>query len=1035
MVTPTYLIKLSSLLKASSIIDVYEVGEVRKVGGSTVPLPYTFRVGEGATNLYFEVEVPRVAEGEVRLLTSLNVEGTLLIDGSPYAPLKEGVNLIRVPPGRHKFTVRLSSRNIMGEIPEEVRVEEVVLLHIDPSTWELATIFEGIAELSEALRRRGLNELSDKVLSLAEKTFLKLGFKSLNPAQLKYYVKYFIPKRVSWDLRKLYNEAYWISVKDPQKLKSRGFTGPQWPEFSSRVKEALRTLLKGLEELRSEYGKVGTVYAVGHSHLDAAWLWGFKETREKVLRVVLNALRLREVSPLTFAMGSSAYYEWLEEISREVFREVLKAVSEGWWLPVGGAVVEPDVNLPSGETIVRNLTLGQEYFSKVFGKPSNIAWLPDTFGFSGNLPQILRKSGLDYLVTHKLDWMRRGWPYTVFKWVGVDGTEILVYNVRKVFGASIDPERVLREWEQVNNKESVKGALILYGYGDGGQGPDETMLIKLGLIDKAPHTPKVVHGRLEDFLRGIDVSKLPEVKGELLLDVHTGTYTSNAEIKQVFREAERSLINYEVLESLSKLLRGSPLRLSKSRSDLKLYWVEVIMASFHDVITGTSKYEVYSEVVPKLRGIAEELEGDVRRALTGLLKELRLGNYLVFNPTQWSRLDYLELPTPKGLCVEGDAQLVREDGGWKYLVVEVEVPGYSLLAVGTRACEEGLEKPREGLVRAEGGGFRVVTEYFNVLLDSEGRLVSVRDAVSGQEFISRPSGYLIAYFDLPDVWEVWDLDPHYLRRGSEVRLCCGRVVEDGPLRSKVRFEGTYGASRVAVTYTFYRRLRRIDIEYEFRWLDKNILLKAWFHPRVKGRALFQVPYGTIERQWPEGGILEYPLSDWLYVDYGSSGLGIASRFPRGACLMPDGSVGVSLLKSAMQPNPFTDTGEFRVKLALIPVTGGLKELLKEFKTFSNPLVRSDYVDITNTGTYRTIKLLEVNSETTVLEAVVPSEDGFTLRLVNYGDRNDLVSIKLPVKASSSETNLVGTKDLGERSLEGLRVGPREIKSVRVRLRG
>ncbi|MCD6487926.1 MAG: alpha-mannosidase, partial [Desulfurococcales archaeon] len=670
-----------------------------------------------------------------------------------------------------------------------------------------------------------------------------------------------------------------------------------------------------------------------------------------------------------------------------------------------GMWVETDCILPLGESLVRQLLYGQKHFIKEFGKPTRIAWLPDSFGYPASLPQILRKSGIEIFFTHKLIWNKTNkFPYTNFLWRGIDNTVIYTHLIRGGYGVDPTPKAILDLWKDYGEKNIAPITTLIYGYGDGGGGPNEEMLEKINILSRSPIIPKISHMDPEEYLSKIMETgdELPVWSGELYLEIHRGTYTANTLVKKLVRRAEILLRNMEALIVFNKILGIDMEELSNTEK----YWKTVLKHMFHDVLPGTSKYEVYKEVYEELGRIIASLEEKTRRLLENISDTLGLGGYMFFNPIQWSRTEYIEVELPKGIVIGDEYQVLSSNNDSWRILAKVDTPGYSIrnyTPKNTGSSINNDKEPRLTLIEDK-DMYIIENDFYKIVIGKDGIIRSIHDKALEENIIAKPSNKLIAYYDLPEVWDAWDIDEDYKELYWEVKDIIGsKILEKGPLRITLYFKKRFRSSTIEYRINIYRDLRRIELTYDIDWHERNVLLKTWFYPSIHAKyAYFMIPYGVVERpiekntSW-EKAMYEVPLTGWLDIHSRNRGFAVITSIPRGVSVDPH-AVGVSLLKSSIQPNPLSDTGRLSIKIAIMSYKGAsYSKVVEEYYKFLYPLLYIEKRSYRLNSIERSIQFIGITSNSSILETIKLSEDqdGVILRLYEILGENDIASIKIP----------------------------------------
>ncbi|MBW3634047.1 MAG: alpha-mannosidase, partial [Chloroflexi bacterium] len=371
------------------------------------------------------------------------------------------------------------------------------------------------------------------------------------------------------------------------------------------VRDARAEVARHLERLKQDYPPVGGLALTGHAHIDLAWLWPVAETRRKGRRTFATMLDLMERYPdFTFNQSSAQLYAWIEEDAPDLFTRVKERVAEGRWEPIGGSWVEPDSQITGGESYVRQLLYGQRAFEGWFGRRSTVAWLPDVFGFSGAIPQLLRGAGIDGFFTTKLNWNEENrFPYDLFTWEGIDGSRVtanMFRNLRPAHGynGNIAPLDTLGTWRNFDGKRHHPESLLAFGWGDGGGGPSARMLENYARIREFPALPRLRMAHIEEYFAALPETGLPVWVGELYLEFHRGTLTTQARTKQLNRAAEHRLLEAEAFAAIAHL-SGFPY----PHDEIETAWKTVLLNQFHDIIPGSSIAEVYQDTVPELEEV------------------------------------------------------------------------------------------------------------------------------------------------------------------------------------------------------------------------------------------------------------------------------------------------------------------------------------------------------------------------------------------------------------------------------------------------
>lgn len=704
--------------------------------------------------------------------------------------------------------------------------------------------------------------------------------------------------------------------------------------------EFYATAAKAREFLHDElYGKyhasefAPTLWACGHAHIDTAWLWRLAHTREKCGRTFSTALELMRLYPdYKFTCSQPQQYKYVKEDYPEVYAGIKEAVARGQWEPVGGMWIESDCNVVGGESLVRQFLYGLRFYQREFGTHTNVVWLPDVFGYSAAFPQIIRKAGMKYFMTIKIFWNQVNKPpYQTFKWVGIDGTDVLVhFSPLGDYNAHMTPEQFKRNWDNYTQKNIADSALYIYGWGDGGGGPTYQMLEAAERAKDFPGTPKVKLSSAEAFFENLDeqVSEnplLPVWNGELYLEYHRGTYTSQARNKRANRQSEILAQTTEQLGSLAALLAGH----SYPQAEITDAWETILLNQFHDIIPGSSIHEVYLDSDKDYARVRETLEGAANGAFLALAARVpaSAGEAVAYNPLPWARADVAQAPSSVGL----KGQSVTDIEGHAKTLVEIDgkVPALGFAAISGSAAGEGSLTATAD---------RLENQFFRIELDKNKEIVSIFDKRAGREVIDSKSYCLgnafLTFEDKPMDFDAWDIDVYYQEKMYPVQDVAEiKVIETGPIRASVeiarKIENGRG-STIRQRISLYRSLPRMDFETEVDWHEKQTLLKVAFPVTVNAlRATYDIQFGHIERptywntSW-DWARFEVCGHKWADLSEGNYGVSLLSDSKYGWDIRGN-VMRLTLLKSAIHPDPMADEGRHFFTYSLYPHEGDWRQ--------------------------------------------------------------------------------------------------------------
>jgi alpha-mannosidase len=740
------------------------------------------------------------------------------------------------------------------------------------------------------------------------------------------------------------------------------------PEEARRgVEEARAVVAARLEEVKGEYPPLGRLAMSGHAHIDLAWLWPLSETRRKARRTFSSVLGLMDrYEDFTFNQSSAQLYRWIEEDDPDLFGRIRERVAEGRWEPVGGSWTEPDCQVTGGEAFVRQLFYGQRYFEEKFGRRSSVAWLPDVFGFSPGIPQLLRGAGISGFFTAKLKWSETNrFPLDLFAWEGIDGSRVIAHSFRNPgmdYNGDVVPFDVLNVWRNFEGKRRHPESLFTFGWGDGGGGPSEEMLDNYARIKDFPALPRLRMTRVDDFFDGLPREGLPAWVGELYLELHRGTLTTQAKVKRLNREAEHRLLEAEAFATVAALY-GDPY----PGGELEAAWKTLLLNQFHDILPGSSIREVYEDAHRQLEETVETAAAARDRALRrlgGRGGDRSNGSVLVANASLYPRrlTALLEGDLPKDACVldASGAPLPTQDteGGLLVHAPDHKVAGLGWTTLRVGRGGSGTEPTDTSGVRAreEGGGAVIENALLRVEIGPDGTLHRVYDEEVEREVLDGRGNQIWAYADKPREWDAWDIEEDYEASGEEISAARVEVVEDGPLRAAVRIERRWRDSTISQTYRLLSGSRRLDVATEAEWREKQVLLRALFPLRVRsGEAAFETMYGALGRPTHQNTSWEtarFEVSAHRFANLSEPGYGAALLNDAKYGHSSRGNVlGLSLLRGPLYPDPFADEGHHRFTYSLYPHPGDWTEggVVREAFALNSPLVAVESGDVSEFG--------------------------------------------------------------------------------------
>lgn len=852
----------------------------------------------------------------------------------------------------------------------------------------------------------------------------------------------------------------------------KAFLLVDWTEPGSRAfyesvraaDELLNESIDGMEK-RSQL----QVSCVGHTHIDTAWLWRLKHTREKVSRSFSTVLRLMERFPEYYFLHTQPQqYEFIKNDFPEIYEQIKERVREGRWEIDGGMWVEADCNIPSGESLTRQFLQGRKFMLEEFGKEPEYLWLPDVFGYSWALPQILKKSGINTFMTTKISWNQYNrMPNDTFWWKGLDGSEVLTHFITTTepeapnttrfatYNGRLIPESVQGVWRNYREKRLNRELLISYGYGDGGGGVNRDMLECRRRLDKIPGLPSVKTTKAGDYFRRLQetVRKTKEPMatwdGEMYLELHRGTYTSQSYNKKMNRRMEELYRRAEWLTAMAAVKAGD---LSKARQEaLTEGWKIVLTHQFHDIIPGSSIHEVYEDSkvnYEKVQRIAEEVIGDFYIESIEPHKDV----ISVINEMAEARSGMVWVPDIRGrkICTrDGEVLSTQEesDGTWIYLE-HVPAMGTVHLLIKEGAAD-GTENEQKcaDVLQTESENWKLETPYYEIILNSYGQIAGLYDKENDCQVLAGDAcGNMLQLFeDKPMAFDAWDIDMYYYQKKEELTNLVRRtLVENGPLRTVIRQEWQFHKSYITQDMILYAKDRRIDFKTHVNWQETQKLLKVAFQVDIRSTyATYEVQYGNVRRpnnsntSW-ERARFESVAHRWVDLSEHGYGVSLLNDCKYGHDVH-DNVIRLSLLKSAIYPDYAADKGEHDFTYALLPHKGDFVEggTVKEAFDLNQPMMAvKGQLNLPGQGEKGTLQLDGAFVE---MDALKKSEDGkyLVLRFHEYAGEKGKVTVD-----AGFEVKAFAESDLMERPIEAFRKGnmqfhirPYEIKTILLNVGG
>jgi alpha-mannosidase len=837
-----------------------------------------------------------------------------------------------------------------------------------------------------------------------------------------------------------------------------------------------------------------TVDLAGNAHIDAAWLWPRSETIDVVKRTFTTALQLMDEYPgYTYSQSAAQYTAWIAEKYPKMNDEIRKRVKEGRWEIVGGMWVEPDLNLPDGESLVRQLLVGQRYFQKEYGVTARIGWNPDSFGYNWQLPQIYKRSGMDYFVTQKMHWNDTNQlPFRLFWWQSPDGSKVLTYFPTDYVHTNVNPTRISADFaESAQRNPGTAEMLDLYGIGDHGGGPTRAMLdeadhwIAAGKTDAVPtmryHTAQSYFSTVEKNLNpdsptwnydriaqgytpppasSTGALGLPTWNDELYFEYHRGVFTTQAAHKRNMRTSEVATLDAEKLASLA-WLNGK----SYPADQLTENWKKITFNQFHDLAAGSGIGVIYKDAQKDYTEVFQNDREIIDASLNNLAAHMdtttKTGTpILLVNPTAWARtetvdlnvqllddLPEIQIQEPSGLVLW--TQIVSRDPATHtfHVLARTHAPALGYLVLHAQGASSELRHPQFDLHTLEEPAYITLTNAnLKLIIDRKtGCITSLISLPSNTNSLAPNAcgNQLQTFKDIPKQYDAWNIDPGTLDHMTPiVNADSVTLLTDGPLRKTVRVTRTWQSSHFIQDISLDAQADTVVINNDIDWHETHVLLKAAFPLAATGpKATYEIPYGSIERtttrnnSW-EKAKFEVPAMRWADLGDAKQGLSILNDSKYGYDAQGN-TLRITLLRSATWPDEVADKGRQQFRYALYPHTGTWKQALTVRRGYElNDPLKAEQV-FPHTGTLPAEhSWASVENPNVVLTAIKKAEDSDSLifRMYEWAGTPTEVKLHIPPGATAAtETNLMEKPEGAALNLTGdtitVPIKPYEILTV------
>ena len=828
-------------------------------------------------------------------------------------------------------------------------------------------------------------------------------------------------------------------------------------ETALRSQRMLRETVYNCGKFRKE----GLVHLTGNSHLDLVYLWTHSEFVRKIGRTHATALRLMEQYPdYIFTQSQPHMYDQMKEHFPELFAQVKERVKEGRWEAVGAFWVEPDCNLISGESTVRQILHGIRFYQKEFGVTPQTAWIPDVFGNTWTMPQILVKCGLKYFVTHKMSvWNDTNkWTKNVFWWESPDGSRIFSHVPTTHFIGTAEPDHVKEHWDAFSDKAEIGESLYCYGWGDGGGGPDTEMLEYCKRYDDLPGIVPCKNSTVEQALESMYQkalnAQIPVINDELYLEEHRGVYTTKGRLKKLNRYCEHLYRKAEMFSCIA--------RLPYPHEELQSGWQAILTNQFHDSLPGTHITRAYLDILEsydKAVSVGEKVLKDALGDIASGINTSGIGQAVVlFNALPYTRTSRVTVACdlaeahvlgPEGNEIASQFTIDHETSGPVITFEAADLPpvGYSVYRIVEGPGK--LQSPDACVVRTDKQTVALENEFLKVVINDSGEVISLIDKVTGRDVIDpHDRGNVFhLYEDIPGTFDAWDIEEHYTSHEFDMGTAAVEILEQGPVQVVLLVTHNFQKSTIKQRIVLGANARRLDFQTWVDWKEQHKLLKVRFNTNIRSRqATYDIAYGNIKRPTTrnnsfETAKFEVPGHEWMDISQADRGLSLLTDCKYGY-EGHEQMIALSLLKGPKYPDPVSDQEEHTFTYSLYPHAADWKaaDTINQAADLNDP-VEVVFSDSKSSGRPSVGSFIQLDAKGVTLEAVKKAEDSddVIIRLVERHGGEETITISMDCKILS-----VANCDLLEKQLEilplqadgsiKLSIKPYEIKTLKLKAR-
>ncbi len=827
-------------------------------------------------------------------------------------------------------------------------------------------------------------------------------------------------------------------------------------KFYDSVPKALQSLKDGIKKAGQSMDV--NLTAIGHSHIDVAWLWTLDHTKAKCARTFNTTCHLMDqYKDYKFTQSQPQLYDYVKKDYPELFEKIKKLIKEGRWEPIGGMWVEADCNLSGAEALARQFLLGRQFFAENFGENAEtpILFLPDVFGYAYNLPQLIKQADMEYFFTTKIGWNQYNkFPYTTFWWQGLDGTKILTHlgttqndeeetkNDFITYNGNGSVWSFYTSWDNAKQKDLHDEVMTTYGFGDGGGGTTKEMIERVKLLKDFPAMPKTKMGTTREFFKKLDEkhgNEFPTHNGELYLELHRGTYTTHAKNKKANRQSEFKIHDAEFLASLATLTDKNYLYPQKQIDET---WKLICLNQFHDIIPGSSINEVYVESLKQYEQIGNTLKAIQKEATDAICKNIA-AEVIIINPTSFKRTDIGVLNTilknDETLAVKGKTLLTQSAENKTLVAVENVEP----FSVTTAEITKQTEKIQNNLKVTPN---LLENELISVKLDNNGDIVGIYDKKNQRQVLAENSiaNEFQAFEDRPNEYDAWEIDVFFEDKKYLAKPASSiKVVETGPVRATIEIKRTILNSEYTQRISIRHNSCQIDFDTNINWKENATLLKVAFPVNILSPvATYEIQWGNVQRathrntsiEWAQFEMCAQKWADLSENDYGVS---ILNDCKYGHDIK-DNLMRLSLLRSSSSPDKTADRGTHSFKYSLLPHKAKLNETIKQAYYLNDDLIITTGGNCEKENEINATKgMIKTNRDNVIIETIKKAQDGngFIVRLYEAMRQRSEVTIKTGFKIGKCSLSNIVERDCGKIKAEKneitMQIKPFQIVTLRI----